>query len=58
MTRLGEVGKREAYDPERHDLSGSGATRTVRITARGVARGGEILVKLRAAPVARREKKQ
>lgn len=53
LSRLGAVGAREAYDPQRHDLSKAGARppKTVRIIAPGVARGGEILVRARVAPV-------
>lgn len=57
LTRLGEVGKREPYDPKRHQLEGAGTTMIVRVTARGVARGGEVLVKPRAVPATRRKQR-
>lgn len=55
LTRIGEVGKREPYDPNRHNLDGAGTAKTIRIAARGVARGGEVLVKPRAVPATRRK---
>jgi hypothetical protein len=56
LTRVGVVGEREAYDPERHELLVTGAKRPkiVCIRARGVARGAELLVKPRAGPSERR----
>ncbi|HYD88956.1 MAG TPA: hypothetical protein VEA80_15885 [Vitreimonas sp.] len=50
LTRLGQLGAREAYDPKRHELTDAGARapKTVRVEARGVARGGEVLAKTRA----------
>jgi hypothetical protein len=56
MTRIGELGVREAYDPRRHDLAAPVAkkSKTVRIHARGVARGQEILVKPRVGPLRRK----
>lgn len=58
LTRVGEVGKREAYDPTRHNLDGAATTQVVRIAARGVARGGEMLVKPRVVPTTRRKSKR
>ena len=53
LARFGTVGAIEAFDPERHQLtkSADGASSRVRIRARGVTRGGEVLVKACAAPV-------
>jgi hypothetical protein len=58
LTRVGTVGDRESYDPKRHDLVDSGAKmpKTVRIRARGVARGADVLVKPRAGPLGRRKR--
>lgn len=49
LSRIGQVGARESYDAKRHDLDDvSGrAPKTVRISARGVSRAGETLVKPR-----------
>ena len=56
LSRVGVVGEREAYDPERHELLVAGAKtpKIVCIRARGVARGGDVLVKPRAGPSGRR----
>lgn len=53
LSRFGKVGAREAYDPRRHALAGSAARppKAVRIVAQGISRGGEVLVKARAAGV-------
>lgn len=52
FTRLGDVGERTAFDPARHELSNAGAKKpkTVRIAARGVARGAEVLALPRVRP--------
>lgn len=49
LSRLGQLGARESYDPKRHDLDDAAgrAPKTIRIDARGVARAGETLVKTR-----------
>jgi|GEM_PF-1511226 len=49
LSRIGQMGAREPYDPKRHDLDDGGARapKTVRVSARGVSRGGETLVKPR-----------
>ncbi|MBC7767581.1 MAG: hypothetical protein H7124_02210 [Phycisphaerales bacterium] len=49
LARLGKLGAREAYDANLHDLNGAGSRppKTVRVEARGVARGGDVLVKTR-----------
>jgi hypothetical protein len=51
LTRTGELGAETAYDPARHELVAavSKTPNKVRIEARGVARGGEVLVKPRVA---------
>ncbi len=53
LTRLGVLAARETYDPATHDLRSAVAKmpKTVRIEARGVARGGQVLVKPRVAAV-------
>lgn len=59
LTRLGDIGVREPYDRARHELSAA-ATRTpkqVQVIARGVARGGEVLVKPRVAPAPRAKRR-
>jgi hypothetical protein len=57
FSRVGVLGASEAFDPKRHDLNASRKPKTVRIKARGVARGREILVKPRAGPVGRTRRK-
>lgn len=58
LTRVGALGAAEPYDPQRHDLNSpvAQAPKTVRIEARGVARGDQLLAKPRVGPV--RGKKQ
>ncbi len=58
LSRIGALGGRESYRPNRHDLIDSSAKkpRMVRIQARGVARGAEILVKPRVGPVGRKKR--
>lgn len=53
LTRIGVLAAREPYDPGAHDLRSAVAKmpKTVRIQARGVARGGQVLVKPRVAVV-------
>jgi len=53
LTRIGLLGARITFDPKRHDLSDTGARKpkTVRVEARGVARGDKILVKPRVGRV-------
>lgn len=53
LSRIGAVGAREQYDPKRHELERAGARgpKSVRIIAPGVARGGDVLVRARVAPV-------
>ena len=56
LTRDGALGVQEAFDAKRHELTTAIAKppQIVRIQARGVARGGEILVRPRVAPVKRK----
>lgn len=58
LSRIGVLGAAEAFDPCRHDLTGPVAKppKTVRIEARGVARGGDVLVKPRAGPMRRKKR--
>jgi hypothetical protein len=62
LTRIGALDAREPYDAAVHDLRHLVAKKpkTVRIEARGVARGGQVLVKPRvsAAPSKARRKKR
>jgi hypothetical protein len=53
LTRIGALGAVEAYDRRRHDLNApvARAPKTVRIEARGVGRGDEVLAKPRVGPV-------
>lgn len=58
LTRVGEVGSQELYDPSTHVLNTPVAKppKTVRIQARGVVRGGEMLEKPRVAPLERKRR--
>jgi hypothetical protein len=49
LTRLGALDEPAAFNPDEHDLAAAGAKKPkkVRIAARGVARGGEVLVRAR-----------
>jgi hypothetical protein len=53
LTRIGALTAQQPYDPAAHDLRSAVAKmpKTVRIQARGVARGGQVLVKPRVAVV-------
>ncbi|WP_135211423.1 hypothetical protein [Vitreimonas flagellata] len=55
FSRLGELGGREAFDPDRHEFikPPKKTPKSVRIVARGVTRGGEMLTKARVGPVGR-----
>lgn len=59
LSRIGALGDKTPYDPARHQLIAAVAKkpRTVRIAARGVARGGEILERPRVGPVTRGRRK-
>jgi hypothetical protein len=58
LSRVGELGAREAFDPTQHDLVGSGVKKPkrVRIAARGVARGAEVIVQPRVRSKPRKKK--
>ncbi len=53
LSRVGELDGRVVFDADEHDLNASVAKtpKTVRIQARGVTRGGEVLSKPRVAPM-------
>ena len=55
LDRIGALGAREPFDKQRHDLIAAGAKTpaTVLIRARGVARGGEVLLRARVTPLRR-----
>ena len=55
LSRLGELGARETFDPKRHEFikPHKKTPKSVRIVARGVARGAETLAKARVGPVRR-----
>jgi len=59
LNRIGILGAREPYDPAKHQLMTAVAKkpRTVRIAARGVARGADILLLSRVDPVTRGRRK-
>jgi hypothetical protein len=58
LIRIGELGKSAPFDPDRHDLIAQGAKKpkTVRIAARGVLRGGDVLAAPRVRPTGRKTK--
>lgn len=58
LSRIGALGAEEAFDTARHELARVVAKppKTVRIEARGVARGEDVLVKPRAGPVRRKKR--
>jgi len=58
LTRIGELDERVAFNADDHELNASVAKtpKSVRIQARGVVRGGEILAKPRVAPVERKKR--
>jgi hypothetical protein len=58
LTRIGELGETEDYDAARHELNAPVAKtpKSVRIQARGVARGDEILEKPRVTPSERKRR--
>ncbi len=60
LSRVGELGAAEKYDQQRHELAGAVAKmpRNVRIAARGVARGAEILLRPRVDPIVRKARKK
>ena len=58
LARIGELEEETAFDGEAQELNAAVAKppKTVRIQARGVARGGEVLAKPRVAPVDRKKR--
>jgi hypothetical protein len=58
LARIGELDTQEPYDANRHDLNAvvAKAPKKVRIQARGVSRGGDVLEKPRVAPVERKRR--
>lgn len=60
LSRIGELGDAEKYDPQRHELAGVVAKmpRKIRIAARGVARGAEVVLRPRVAPIVRKARKK
>ncbi|MCC6787974.1 MAG: hypothetical protein IT547_09060 [Hyphomonadaceae bacterium] len=58
LTRLKDLEEEVAYNPDAHELNEAVAKtpKTVRIQARGVTRGGEVLAKPRVAPVNRKKR--
>jgi hypothetical protein len=58
LTRVGELGARVAFNARSQELNAPvvKTPKTVRIQARGVARGGEVLEKPRVAPVERKKR--
>ena len=53
LSRIGKLGAREAYDSKRHDVIEpvTRMPKTVRVMARGVVRGRDVLVKTRVGAV-------
>lgn len=58
FARIGELDEAEAYDAIRHELNApvAKAPKSVRIQARGVARGGVILERPRVTPLERKRR--
>ena len=58
LSRTGELEGRVEFDASEHELNAAVAKtpKTVRIQARGVTRGGEVLAKPRVAPVERKKR--
>lgn len=58
LMRVGEIDERVDFDADDHELNASVAKtpKNVRIQARGVVRGNEILAKPRVAPVERKKR--
>lgn len=58
LVRAGELGERVKFDPTRHELLASSAKmpKIVRIAARGVLRGKDVLTAPRVRPVGRKTK--
>lgn len=58
LSRIGDLEDVTEFDAEAHDLNAAVAKtpKSVLIQARGVARGGEVLIKPRVAPVERKKR--
>jgi hypothetical protein len=58
LSRIGELEDVAEFDADAHDLNAAVAKtpKSVLIQARGVARGGEVLIKPRVAPVERKKR--
>ena len=58
LSRIGEIDERATFDAAHHDLNEAVAKtpKSVRIQARGVARGNEVLVKPRVAPAGKKKR--
>ncbi len=56
--RLGSVGAIESFDPNRHEMAKATpkAPLLARILVRGIARGGNVLVKARVAPATAKDR--
>ncbi len=55
LTRIGMLGAQEAFDPQRHEPPPRAkSAKSVRIAARGVARGAEVLARARTEAPRRR----
>lgn len=56
LTRIGRLGAREPFDAAKHELAAPNkAPKLVRVTARGVARGAEVLRRPRVGPLRRKK---
>lgn len=56
VSRFGEVGAVEKFDPERHEIAGATPkSARVKLTAPGVMKGGDVLLKARAKLAAARK---
>lgn len=58
LSRVGDLDERVEFDTDSHDLNAAVAKtpKSVRIQARGVARGGEVLIKPRVAPAEKKKR--
>lgn len=58
LNRVGDLEGEIAFDAEAHDLNAAVAKtpKSVRIQARGVSRGGEVLIKPRVAPAGKKKR--
>lgn len=59
LTRIGVLGAHETFDAAKHDLNALGKQpKAVRIAARGVARGPEVLRRPRVGPIPRKSRRR